>query len=99
MGDVVVHSADAFRPLGQDVEVPPMVSASVLDAYWLKARIVVHAAPHRGRRLVATDLDWSKGSGPEVKGRAIDLLLLVANRRQVLPRLEGPGIAGLQSET
>ena len=59
MGDVVVHSADAFRPLGQDVDVAPDVAASVLDAYWDRARMVVHAAPHRGHRLVATDLDWS----------------------------------------
>jgi uncharacterized protein (TIGR03083 family) len=92
MGDVVVHSADAFRPIGEDVEVPPDVAASVLDAYWDRARMVVHAAPHRGHRLVATDLDWSRGSGTEIRGRTIDLVLFVANRRQVLPLLEGPGL-------
>ena len=54
-----------------------------------------HAAPARGRRLVATDADWARGQGPEVKGRAIDLLLLLANRRQVVPLLEGPGTTGL----
>jgi hypothetical protein len=57
--------------------------------------MVVHAEPQRGRRLVATDLDWLRGDGPEVRGKAIDLVLLVANRRQVLPSLEGPGLAGL----
>jgi uncharacterized protein (TIGR03083 family) len=98
MGDVLVHSADAFRPLDMDVDASPAVAASVLDAYWRKARIVVHAAPHRGRRLVAVDLDWARGSGPEVRGRALDLVLLVANRRQVLRCLEGPGLAGLPSE-
>jgi hypothetical protein len=30
-----------------------------------------------------------------VRGKGIDLLLLIANRRQVLPDLEGPGLAGL----
>jgi hypothetical protein len=44
---------------------------------------------------VATDLDWSRGSGPEVRGKAIDLLLLVANRPQVLADLDGPGVTGL----
>jgi uncharacterized protein (TIGR03083 family) len=92
MGDVVVHTADAFRPLGEDVDVPPDVAASVLDTYWDRARMVVHAAPHRGHRLVATDLDWSRGSGTEIRGRTIDLVLFVANRRQILPRLEGPGL-------
>jgi uncharacterized protein (TIGR03083 family) len=97
MGDILVHSADAFRPVGLAEDVSPEVAGSVLDAYWGRARMVVHASPHRGRRLVATDLDWARGSGPEVKGRAIDLVLLVANRRQVLPRLEGPGLAGLKA--
>lgn len=92
MGDVVVHSADAFRPFGEDVDVAPDVAASVLDAYWDRARMVVHAAPHRGHRLVATDLDWSRGRGSEIRGRTIDLVLFVANRRQVLPRLEGSGL-------
>ena len=95
IGDILVHSADAFRPLGHEVEVVPAVAAAVLDAYWDKARMVVHAAPHRGRRLVAADHDWSRGSGPEVRGRTIDLVLLVANRRQALSSLEGPGLAGL----
>jgi uncharacterized protein (TIGR03083 family) len=95
MGDVLVHSADAFRPVGLPVDASPEVAASVLDAYWGKARMVVHAAPHRGRRLLATDLDWVRGNGPDVRGRAIDLVLLVANRRQVLSCLEGPGLAGL----
>ena len=98
MGDIVVHGADAFRPLGQDVDVTPDIAASVLDAYWDRARIVVHAAPHRGRRLVATDLEWSRGSGPEVVGTTVDLVLFVANRRQVLASLEGPGLVGLQPE-
>jgi uncharacterized protein (TIGR03083 family) len=95
MGDILVHSADAFRPIGLVVDASPELAASVLDAYWGKARMVVHAAPHRGRRLVATDLDWVRGSGPDVRGRAMDLVLLVANRRQVLPCLKGAGLAGL----
>jgi hypothetical protein len=77
------------------VDAPPADAVPVLDAYWSRGRMVVHAEPQQGRRLVATDLDWSRGSGPEVRGKAIDLVLLVANRRQVLPRLEGPGLVGL----
>ena len=95
LGDVLVHSADAFRPLSLDVDAPPAAVALVLDAYWWRGRMLVHAEPQWGRRLVATDLDWTKGSGPEVRGKAIDLVLLVSTRRQVLPCLEGPGLAGL----
>lgn len=95
LGDVLVHTADAFRPLGMGVDAPPADAIPVLDAYWQKGRTIFHAAPHRGRRLVATDIEWKRGSGPEVRGKAIDLLLLVANRRQVLSCLEGPGLAGV----
>lgn len=95
LGDVLVHSADVFRPLGLDVDAPPADAAPVLDAYWRTARIVFHVAPPRHRHLVATDLDWSRGNGPEIRGKAIDLVLLVANRRQVLPSLKGPGLEGL----
>lgn len=93
--DPLVHSADAFRPVGLDLDAPPSDVRPALDALWKRGRVVVHAIPHAGRRLVATDLDWSKGTGPEVRGRGIDLLLLIANRRQVFPSLEGPGLEGL----
>lgn len=93
--DVLVHSADALRPLGLDVDAPPADAVPALDALWKAGRMIVHATPQQGRHLVATDVDWSRGSGPEVRGKGIDLLLLVANRRQVLADLEGPGLAGL----
>jgi len=95
LGDVLVHSADAFRPLGMLENAPPADAVPVLDAYWQRGRTIFHTAPQRGRRLVATDIEWKRGNGPEVRGKAMDLLLLVANRRQVLSGLEGPGLAGL----
>ena len=95
LADVLVHSADAFRPVGLDVDAPAADAKPALDALWARGRVIVHAVPHRARRLVATDLDWSMGNGPEIRGKAIDLLLLIANRRQVLPWLAGPGLDGL----
>jgi uncharacterized protein (TIGR03083 family) len=95
LGDVLVHSADAFRPLGMDEDASAVDPTPALDAFWRMGRVIVHSAPHRGRRLIATDVDWNRGSGPEVRGKAMDLLLLVTNRRQVLPCLEGPGLHGL----
>ena len=95
LGEVLVHGADALRPAGADLEASPPQVVPILDAYRRLGRLAFHAAPSRGRRLVATDADWVRGHGAEVKGRAIDLLLLMANRRQVVARLEGPGIEGL----
>jgi uncharacterized protein (TIGR03083 family) len=96
LGDVLVHGADILRPLGQEFEVSPLEVVPILDVYsGLFGRLAFHAAPARGRRLAATDADWAKGKGDQINGRAIDLMLLLANRRQVKPWLEGPGVAAL----
>jgi uncharacterized protein (TIGR03083 family) len=95
LGDLLVHSADALRPAGITPDPPVADVLVVLDTYRKWGRRVFHAVPHRGVCLVATDASWRSGRGPEVSGKAIDLLLLVANRRQVVDRLEGPGVARL----
>ncbi|WEL93313.1 DinB family protein, partial [Tsukamurella tyrosinosolvens] len=45
----------------------------------------------RGVRLVADDLDWSFGRGPDVHGTAEALLLAMGGRTVVLDELSGPG--------
>ena len=95
LGEVLVHGSDALRPVGAEVHAPPTDATAVLDAYWKLGRLAFHAAPHQGHRLTATDCDWTKGSGSEIKGKAIDLLLFVANRSQVLPNLEGVSLRPL----
>jgi uncharacterized protein (TIGR03083 family) len=45
----------------------------------------------RGLRLVATDLRFSAGIGPEVQGAAEALLMTMAGRRGVVSELSGPG--------
>lgn len=37
------------------------------------------------------------GKGPEVNGNALDLLLMMANRQQVIAALKGPGLAALNT--
>ena len=45
----------------------------------------------RGLRLVATDIDWSHGGGPEVRGPGEALLMAMAGRGDALKDLSGPG--------
>jgi uncharacterized protein (TIGR03083 family) len=45
----------------------------------------------RGMRLVATDLGFSAGVGPEVRGAAEALLMAIAGRRDAVGELCGPG--------
>ena len=44
-----------------------------------------------GLRLVAADLDWSHGSGPEVTGTGEALLMVIAGRPAALAELGGSG--------
>jgi hypothetical protein len=95
LGEVLVHGSDALRPLGFTTGATPQDAALVLDYYRRVAGLAFHAPTLRGVRLVATDLEWQRGEGPEVMGTALDLLLLIANRRPILQFLSGPGIARL----
>ena len=95
LGDLLVHSADALRPAGLIPDPPLADVLVVLDTYKKWGRRVFHAVPHRSVSLAATDANWRSGAGLEVRGKAIDLLLLMANRRQVVDRLEGPGVERL----
>jgi len=57
--------------------------------FWAKRRLA-------GHRLVATDVDWRAGTGPqEVSGPIDALLLLLTGRTAALHRLSGPGVATL----
>jgi uncharacterized protein (TIGR03083 family) len=93
--DCMIHQQDIRRPLGLPREIPGERIAPVL-------RFALFAPPIRGIlkvwgvRLIATDLDWSFGFGPEVRGKAEALLMIIAGRRGILPELSGAGVAKLQ---
>lgn len=95
LGDVIVHGNDTLRALGLEFAVRPDEAVSVLKTYRRVGGLAFHARPQRTARLVATDVQWSCGNGPEVRGRAIDILMLIANRRQVVESLSGPGVANV----
>jgi uncharacterized protein (TIGR03083 family) len=99
LSEVVVHGDDMLRPLGQSTEVSPEAARAVLRQLYrvdrLAARWAFHGPPHRGVRLVATDVAWSAGSGPEVEGRALDLAGLLAHRPDVVESLSGAGVSRL----
>lgn len=88
--DGIVHQQDIRRPLGMPREIPGERMRVAMDfARW--APPIRGALRARGVRLVAIDLDWSRGSGPEVTGPAEALLMAMAARPCALADLEGPG--------
>ncbi|MHB8467968.1 MAG: maleylpyruvate isomerase family mycothiol-dependent enzyme [Acidimicrobiales bacterium] len=96
LGEVLVHGSDMLRAVGADDEVDPSIVVPVLNIYRRVGRLAFHAAPAAKVTLVATDVQAAIGQGPEVRGRALDLLLLLANRRQVLADLVGPGLDNIR---
>jgi hypothetical protein len=52
---------------------------------------VFRSLPDEGHRLVATDIDWAVGDGPEIRGPVLALLLLLTGRPVVMPQLGGEG--------
>ena len=92
--DNMIHQQDIRRVLGA----PRVIAAErllvALDfARW--APLIRGAWRARGVRLVATDVDWSAGTGPEVRGPGEALLMVMAGRRDALTDLDGPGLTKL----
>jgi hypothetical protein len=50
-----------------------------------------------GLSLRATDADWSHGTGPEVAGLILSILMAMTGRKSVLDHLSGEGVATLRS--
>lgn len=90
--DTMVHGQDIAIPLGRTIDIEPTAAAAA----------AAHAATigwpvwdkHRldGIRLVATDIDWTHGSGQEIRGPIIALLLLITGRTAAMDLLSGEGV-------
>lgn len=89
--DNLTHLLDVTEPLGIDVDVPEERLVASLD---LLVRINDWGSKKRakGVRLVATDVNWSHGSGPEVRGTARHLILALGGRSAVRDQLAGDGV-------
>ena len=96
LADTLVHAQDVRRPLGLPREIPQDRLRIALDCekgsglLGVKKRVA-------GLRLVTTDLDWSHGKGPEVRGTAEAILMTMLNRRVALADLSGEGVGTLGS--
>lgn len=88
--DGLIHQQDIRRPLGIPRTIPQQRLRAVLDMA-LNAPTTRGARRARGTRLVATDLEWQYGSGPQVTGPAEALLMTMAGRPDGLNQLAGPG--------
>ncbi|NNH72077.1 maleylpyruvate isomerase family mycothiol-dependent enzyme [Nocardia uniformis] len=94
LSDMFVHQQDIRRPLGRPrTEIPAGRLLAVLnypDPFAKPKRYL------RGLRWEATDVDWTKGSGPLVRGPGEALALAMVGRTVALADLEGDGVPTLR---
>lgn len=94
--DHVVHHQDMRRPLGMPRQIPEERLVAALGVAPDVKGFVGSKRRAAGLRLVATDVEWSHGDGPEVRGTGEAILLAVTGRPSVLNELTGEGIATLR---
>jgi len=94
--DHVVHHQDMRRPLGMPRQIPEERLVGALEVAPGLGGFVGSKKRAAGLRLVATDVDWSHGDGPEVRGAGEAILLAVTGRSAVLNELTGEGVATLR---
>jgi uncharacterized protein (TIGR03083 family) len=90
--DCLIHQQDIRRPLDEPRTIPADRLRPALRTA-LFGPVLRGVLRVRDVRLVATDLDWAFGRGPEVHGTAEALLMAVAGRKAVADELSGPGRA------
>lgn len=78
--DAIVHAQDVVRPLGRSLAAPPEASAVAADRVRLLAAFFGTRRFLSGVRMVATDTDWARGSGRELRAPMLELLMMSTGR-------------------
>ncbi len=100
LADVLIHTGDIARAVGRPHDADPDAVALALD-FVTGPKPIGFLPPSRlaGLSLVTTDLGRSWGSGAEVTGRGLDLLMAVCGRGVALDQLAGGGLVTLAART
>lgn len=89
--DALVHHQDITRPLGINREAAPDAAAVAADRCRLLSPFMGSRRLVRSVRMVATDIDWARGSGPTIEAPMQELLMLCAGRSPDRTLLSGEG--------
>lgn len=90
--DRLVHHQDIRRGLGHPRAIPEERLVAVLDASPRLGSVFGAKRRTRGLRFEASDVGWSWGDGPTVRGPGEALLMTMLGRPQPLPELSGDGL-------
>lgn len=95
--DAFVHHHDIALALDRAVPSDPARLRWLADGMVGANKAIGSAQRTRGLRLIATDIDWHYGTGPEVRGPVAGLLYSGAGRGDLDHQLDGEGLAALQA--
>lgn len=96
--DIIVHSQDISIPLGRSFSIDPDLAAEGLRRVWSMGIPFRARKRFAGMAIQADDADLRLGSGREIRGPALALLLLATGRTDVaLPQLSGDGLDTLNT--
>jgi uncharacterized protein (TIGR03083 family) len=97
LGEAFVHGEDIRRPLGIRRDYPLAEVTKALAFYAGSNTIIGGRDRIAGLTFEPTDIEFSIGSGPLVRGPAMALLLAATGRKSALDELTGPGASTLAS--
>lgn len=95
LGENIVHGQDIARPLGLTLTPDPKALLKVARFFARKDFSVNSKSQVAGLSLVATDADFDSGSGPEINGPLLALVMVMAGRGAFIDQLEGDGVGEL----
>jgi uncharacterized protein (TIGR03083 family) len=96
LGETIVHAEDIRRSLGLRHDYPTDALVEVADFYKRSNFVMGSKRRIDGVALRATDAKWSNGTGPEVSGPMVALLMALTGRKAALDELSGEGVATLR---
>ncbi|GHC99862.1 maleylpyruvate isomerase family mycothiol-dependent enzyme [Zhihengliuella salsuginis] len=95
LGEIVVHAQDIRRPAGMR-NAPRVESLTPVAGFFARRDFAVDSRTRAaGLHLRADDGPFVAGSGPEVTGSTLALVMCMAGRAAYLEELDGPGVAVL----
>lgn len=92
LGEAVVHGEDIRKPLGLKRDHPAETLRELGDFYRGSNLVIGAKKRIAGLQLMATDMQWSNGSGEIVRGEMLPLLMTMTGRAAYLDDLDGEGM-------
>lgn len=97
LGEMIVHAEDIRHPLGIKHDYP-LAALMQIAGFYSGMNLFIGAKRRiAGLTLRATDAEWSHGTGPEVTGPMITLVMAMTGRRAAYEDLTGEGVTTLRS--